>query len=160
MEGFRRKENCVPVCGASAVLLFFSTRETANTSIGSTAGARCSQNLLYVSRLLRNVVASCLLPLSDFGSYLNVDCSAFNCHFVAQPGRPHRFTLPSPFSASFRFPAVISAILEAPQIINLSTLFFSSLICGVKSPASLVVILAAITALLTPHALPRPAKRI
>jgi hypothetical protein len=38
---------------------------------------------------------------------------------------------------------------------SLSTLFFSSLICGVNSLASFVVILAAMTALLTPQALPR-----
>lgn len=52
-------------------------------------------------------------------------------------------------------PAHLSAILRSPQIINLSTLFFNSLICGVKSLASFVVILAAITALDTPHALPK-----
>jgi len=44
---------------------------------------------------------------------------------------------------------------QTGQIINLSTRFFSSRICGVKSLLSFVVMLAAITDRLTPHARPR-----
>jgi hypothetical protein len=81
------------------------------------------------------------------------------------------FHLPSPVTSTFpvrlplpsqqfspvrqRFLAVIFPITDTSQIINLSTRFFNSLICGVKSLASFVVILQAMTALLTPHARPR-----